>query len=107
MIKIWEWLKKNWKWVLFPIGILLSVLGWLLWWRRGKKDDTTSTTTDAAADQAVKDTAQAQEDKEKALKELEQKHGQKLAVMTDEQRKEYDRVKQKPIEEVAAWIDRL
>ena len=107
MTKFWEWLKKHWKWIIFPVGILLSVLGWFLWWRGKPKDDSTTTTTDTAADQALKDTVKAQEDKEKALQELEQKHGAKLAVMTQEQRAEFEKVKQKPIEEVAAWIDRL
>lgn len=108
MTKVWEWLKKNWKWIVFPVGVLMSVLGWFLWWRgRPKKDENTGTTTDAAADQALKDTVQAQEDKEKALKELEQKHGEKLSTMSDEQRAEFEKMKQKPIEEVAAWIDRL
>ena len=107
MLKIWEWLKKNWKWIVFPIGILLAVLGWFLWWRGQPKDDNTTTTTDAAADQALKDTVKAQEDRDQALKELEQKHNQKLASMTDAQRAEFEEMKKKPIEEVAAWIDRL
>jgi CO dehydrogenase/acetyl-CoA synthase beta subunit len=107
MTKIWEWLKKNWKWVLFPVGILLSLLGWFLWWRAKLKDDVVSTTPDAVADQAVKDTVQAQEDKDKALKDLEHQHVQKLSEMTDEQCKEYNLIRKKSIEEVALWIDRL
>lgn len=107
MSKVWEWLKKNWKWIVFPIGVLLSVLGWFLWWRGKPKDDNTTTTTDEAADQALKDTVKAQEEKDQALKELEEKHGQKLATMSEEQRKEFEEVKKKPIEEVATWIDRL
>jgi len=27
-LQAWPWFQKNWRWVLFPIGILLLVLGW-------------------------------------------------------------------------------
>lgn len=107
MTKVWEWVKKNWKWIVFPIGVIGAVLGWFLWWRGRPKDDDTTTTTDSAADQAVKDTNQAHDDKDKALKELEEKHGEKLSTMTDEQREEFEEVKKKPIDEVASWIDNL
>ena len=26
--KVWAWLKQNWRWVLFPVGILLLIAGW-------------------------------------------------------------------------------
>jgi predicted negative regulator of RcsB-dependent stress response len=107
MKKIWTWLKKNWKWVVFPIGVISAILGWFLWWRSRPKDDVDSTTTDAAADQAVKDTVEAQEEKDKALEQLEEKHGEKLAAMTEEQQAEFKKVKEKPIDEVASWIDNL
>jgi len=107
MTEVWAWLKKNWKWIVFPIGVLGALLGWFLWWRGRPTDDDTTTTTDTAADQAVKDTQQAHDVKEAALKELEEKHGEKLATMTEEQRKEFEEVKEKPIDEVASWIDNL
>lgn len=25
--KVWEWLKANWKWLLFPVGIVLFIIG--------------------------------------------------------------------------------
>jgi DNA anti-recombination protein RmuC len=87
--------------------VLGAVLGWFLWWRCRPKDDDTSTTTDQAADQAVKDTNAAIDAKDQALKELEQKHGEKLATMTEEQRKEFEEVKKKDVDEVATWIDNL
>lgn len=27
-LQAWAWLKKNWRWVLFPLGIALAILGW-------------------------------------------------------------------------------
>jgi glucose-6-phosphate dehydrogenase assembly protein OpcA len=80
----------------------------VLWWRgRPTGDDNTSTTTDSAADQAIKDAQEAQDAKDAALKELEEKHGEKLTAMSDEQKAEFEKVKDKPIDEVASWIDNL
>lgn len=107
MAKVWEWVKRNWKWIVFPVGVIGAVLGWYLWWRSKPKDDNTTTTTDQAADQAIKDTNDAVDVKDQALKELEQQHGEKLATMTEEQREEFEEVKKKDIDEVASWIDNL
>lgn len=27
LLKAWEWTKRNWKWLLFPIGILIYIAG--------------------------------------------------------------------------------
>ena len=105
---VWNWIKKYWKWIVFPIGGVLALFGWYLWWRKKpEKDDVNSVTTDEAADKALKETVEAQANKERALKELEEEHLTKLSVMNDEQRKEFEEVRKKPIEEVAAWIDAL
>ena len=106
MSKIWAWFKRNWKWIVFPVGIVGVVFCWFFWWRK-PKDDSTSTTTDSAADQAIKDTVQSQDDRDKSLKELEQRHAEKLAAMSEEQKAKFDEIKQRPIEEVALWIDSL
>jgi hypothetical protein len=105
MTKVWEWLKKNWKWVLFPIGIIGAVITWFFFRKPG--DDVGSVTPDDAADNAVNGVIRAQDDKEEAVAHLEQKHADKINKMSAEQRVEYETVKAKPIEEVASWIDKL
>ena len=105
MSKAWAWLKKNWMWVVFPIGILM-VVGLVLE-RFFKKDDPISSTTDADADTAVDDIIAAGEDKEAAIIALEKRNLERLANMTKDQQKEYEEIKSKPIEEVASWIDKL
>lgn len=104
---MWAWLKKNWRWVVFPVGILTAVMGWFLWWRAPQGDDETSTTTDADANKAVRDIFKAQDVKEAAIKDLEEEHVKKISSMTDEQRAEFEEVKKKPIDEVASWIDNI
>ena len=105
MTKVWAWLKKNWMWVLFPIGILM-VVGLVLE-RFFKKDDPISTTTDKDADTAVDAVIAAGEDKDAAIAALEKRNLERLARMSKDQQKEYEEIKARPIEEVASWIDKL
>ena len=107
MSKVWDWIKKYWKWIVFPVGILGAVLGWFLWWRSRPGDDVDSGTPDDAADKAVDDVIAAGEERDKAIEKLEQEHSDKLAKMSEEQKAEFEEVKKKPIDEVASWIDNL
>lgn len=27
-LRLWGWLQRNWRWVLFPVGLLALVIGW-------------------------------------------------------------------------------
>ena len=84
MSKVWGWLKKYWKWVVFPVGAATAVLGWF-----------------------VKETQKAQDVKEASIKELEKAHAVKLSSMSEDQREEFERVRKLPVDEVAKWIDDL
>lgn len=93
----WEWLKKNWHWVLFPIGIALAVFGF-----RRKTPvvapalvgaDEVLDREDTKAD-LVK--AQALADKDKQIAEITQKHDATIAKLTEEQRKEADSLQEDP-----------
>ena len=106
MKKIWEWLKKNWYWLIAPVALLVLGALWLMGWRK-KKDDPVSHTPDKDADQAVDDTNKAHDIKDQALKELEKSHAEKISQMSAEQKKEFEEMKKKPIDEVANWIDSL
>jgi len=107
MLKAWEWMKAHWKWVLFPLGILLSILTVLGWVMGARRDDPISGTTDEEAKKTADDIFKASTEREEALVLLERQHAQKIATMSEEQRAEYKAVKAKPIEEVASWIDKL
>lgn len=96
-IVAWEWLKKNWHWVLFPVGILLVVLGY-----RRKAPvvapalvgaDEVQEREDTKAD-AVK--AQALADRDKKIAEVTQQHSAVIAQLTDTQRKEADSLQEDP-----------
>lgn len=106
MTRVWEWLRKWWKWILFPVGIIGAFVTWFVL-RQQPVDDSTSVTPDDAADKAVSGIIKAQDAKEEAVAHLEKRYAEKINKMSAEQRVEYETVKAKPIEEVASWIDKL
>lgn len=106
MSKVWAWLKKNWKWLILPLWILSIILVWIF--RGGDKPlFPVSGTTDAAADQAVAAKDKAVEEFRARLDELAKKAEERLKNASEDQIKEYEELKDKPLDEVAKWIDSL
>jgi hypothetical protein len=104
--KIWAWLKKNWKWLLLPLWIVSMVAVWLLSGGRTKFFPP-SGTTDEAADEAARAKDKAVKDFRARLEELHRKAEERLQNASKEQLEEYEEMKDKPIEELAKWIDSL
>jgi hypothetical protein len=85
----WAWIKKNWKWLLFPIGILLFVLGKA----SSKKNFTVVNPELTGAEQEklkAREEAEAkiQDAKEKrrvGVAKVEQEHAETIDKLTDEQ----------------------
>lgn len=95
--KAWPWLRANWQWVLFPIGILLFVLRFI---PRGvvtidptakadqrAREEKARRDADAAAEKARRDTALAEEQARLAsrLAEVRQANQGKLQKLTEDQ----------------------
>jgi hypothetical protein len=87
--KVWAWLKANWKWLLFPVGLL--VLGYELYARR--KPDVISPGSVAAAaaaakaqELAAKKAAEAEAARAKRVEELKKVHDDTIQKLTDEQK---------------------
>lgn len=105
--RAWPWLKKNWKWVLFPVGILLAI--------------ATAITTASLINQYAEPPRDLDEKTRKALKalrnaelvrdqkiaELEVRKVERLRELSAEQRVELEELQDKSLEEVAAWFDNL
>lgn len=106
MGSLWSWIKKHWRWILFPVSIIGSILGWYLWWL-GREKRSGKVFVDVDIDHALNDLARAQDERERALVELEKQYLGKLATMSNEDWQTYKSMRQKPIEEIAAWIDKL
>ena len=107
MISVWFWVKLHWKWIVFPVGVIGSVLGWYLWWRTDPPSQGGSGVSDEAVDKALRDVSAASGERDRSLKRIEEENAAKLSAMSDEQKKVYEEVKEKPIAEIASWIDKL
>lgn len=106
MTKVWTWLKKNWKWLILPLWVLSVVLVWVF--RGGDKPLFPVTgTTDKAADQAVAAQQKASDEFRARLEALAKRAEERLKTASEAQVKEYETIKDKPLDEVAAWIDNL
>lgn len=106
MKRVWSWLKKNWKWLILPLWIVSIILVWIF--RGGDKPLFPVTgTTDKAADKALEAQQKASAEFRARLEELHKKAEERLKNASEEQLKEYEKIKDKPLEEVAKWIDSL
>jgi flagellar biosynthesis/type III secretory pathway M-ring protein FliF/YscJ len=106
MSKVWAWLKKNWKWLILPLWIASVVLVWIF--RGGDKPMfPVSGTTDAEADKALEAKDKAVAEFRERLEELAKKAEERLKNASEEQLKEYEELKDKPLDEIAVWIDEL
>ena len=106
MIKAWAWLRKNWKWLILPLWAASIVLVWLF--RGGDKPLFPVTgTTDVAADKALQAKDKATAEFRARLDELARKAEERLQKASEEQLQEYEELKDKPLDEVAKWIDSL
>jgi hypothetical protein len=104
--KIWAWLKKNWKWLVLPLWVLSLLLMWFL--SGGHKTFfPPSGTTDEAADEAMKAKDEAMKAFRARLDELARKAEERLQGASEEQVKELKELQDKPLDEVAKWIDSL
>ena len=107
MNKVWEWIKKNpWKAISAFLGLVVTVLAWLMWPDK-PKPPISSGTTDEAAARALKEQRAATAAHDAAVKKLEEDNRDKLAKASEAQVKEFEELKNKPLEEVAKWIDNL
>lgn len=103
--KAWDWLKKYWKWILFPIGILLLVGGIIA--KIIRPDPPPGPDFSKDGDDALDAIEEANRRRDLKLAELEEKNKQRLEQLSSDQQKEYEELKDKDLEEVVAWFDRL
>jgi len=105
MRKAWAWLKKNWKYLLFPLWVLSLILVWVL--SGGKAKPSISGTSDQAADEAVKAKDEAVQQFRDRLDQLAKMLEEKLQSASKEQLDEFKKLKDKPLDEVAKWVDNI
>ena len=104
MKNAWEWLKKNWRYLVFPLWVASLILVWLLSGGR-RPIMPVSGTTDQVADDAAKAKDEAIQQFRDRLDQLAKLMEERLKNASKEQMEEFQQMKDKPIEEVAKWID--
>lgn len=104
--KIWTWLKKNWKWLILPLWAISIVLVWLF--KGGSKIDLPiSGTTDQAADEALAKKDKIIADLRDKLEALDAKVKEMTAGASEEQVKEYEKLRDEALGDIAKWGDDL
>lgn len=97
--KAWPWLKKNWKWLLFPIGILVFIAGYT---SKSRIGTVSSELLGAAEDKAViegRTAGQIIEEKaarDEKIAKLEKEHSATVAKLTRAQRDQMQKIRNDP-----------
>lgn len=110
MTAVWSWLKRNWYWVVLPVGILLVLWRLLRGERRGGVvvvHDPRASTDRAIEthDSALADREHAAEAHEEAeIKRIEAKHAATLEALSDAQRLRYDELKREGSKAATDWL---
>lgn len=105
----WEWVKKNWMWILFPVGIALFILG-----RLSRRPEVITSDPVQAADRRAREERQRREQELAAeqarlqarLDAVHAEHAEQLQQLTQEQRAEAATMSQDP-DKLAAWLRSL
>jgi hypothetical protein len=98
-LKAWPWFKKYWKWFLFPIGIIIYIVGY----STHKKSMVVAPSLLGAAEDKLKaeekareETTEAKEKRDEALAAVEKEHAETVAKLTDEQRAKMESLRKEP-----------
>lgn len=102
----WSWLKAHWRWFLGPVWLLSIVAVWLFHGgeRRLLKPKLVP---DTAVDENMATKNEAIEQFRARLDTMSQLAEKRLQNASVEQIEAFKEIKDKPISEVAAWIDAL
>jgi len=101
-LAIWTWLKKYWKWLLFPVGIVLYVLGRLAGSRKRPTEVVAPALSEAvktqqeATSKANSEKAAAKKAMEAEVAQIEAEHADTVAKLTRAQRDEAEKLKEDP-----------
>jgi hypothetical protein len=91
---IWSWLKNNWKYLLGPLWLLTSLLTWVF-------------SRKIVLPAPLVEKEQILGEFRKKLDDLAVRAEQRLLQASKDQLEEFKTLKDKPVSEIAAWIDRI
>ena len=104
MHKIWAWLKKYWKWFIFPLWIVSMLIVWIL---RGGKPSIIMPPVNLELDQAMLEKDEAVKEFKAALDDLSRKTEERMKSASEQEVKVFKELKGKSLDEIAEWVDNL
>jgi hypothetical protein len=96
--KAWPWLKKYWVWLLFPVGIVIYILGC----RSGSTTVLSPGSVEAerakkeAEDRAAEKLAKAKAERDARIAGIEKEHKEVIDKLTEEQKKDLKNLREDP-----------
>ena len=107
MLRAWTWFKKHWKWVVFPVGILLAVATAVTTTALVSQYAEPPRDLDEKTREALRKLRNAEVVRDQKIAELEVLNHERLQEMSDEQQGELEELQDKPLGEVVTWFDSL
>lgn len=104
---ILDWLKKYWKWLLFPVGISMAAASYVAGKLASSRPTAPTILNPDAAQNLLDQVVESQAKRDAMLEELKAEHADRLVNISEEQQKEMEELRHKNLEEVVAWFDQL
>jgi hypothetical protein len=105
--RVWPWLRRNWKWLLFPIGLIILVFGGSIAVATWRDYAEPPEDIDEKTRETLKKLRKAELEHDRKVAELERQYKECLQELTEDQRGELEELQDKSIEEVVTWFDSL
>ncbi len=99
--KAWPWLKKNWKWILLPVGILLAIIQLMPRKRTLQASSELAGAAEVereAEEEAKEEIFEAMVKKDESLKAIDKKHAEVIEKLTEEQKGKVELLREDPEE---------
>ena len=105
-IKAWQWWKRYWKWVLFPIGILVAVVT-IATLVTERQNAVIPGDLDEETQEALRRLRTAEIHRNRQIEQLERQKLEQLKQLNEDQVKELEQLQKADTEEVVEWFNRL
>lgn len=107
-MRVGGWIKRYWKWIIFPFGVL-GILITALASAAGRRRISTVPPPDVgrAGEDALDTIVEADAARDAKLSQLHLENQERLRDLSEDQKKELEELKDKSLEEVVTWFDRI
>lgn len=104
VVLMWDWLKKYWKWIVFPVGLFGLIVSYFVG-RNANQEFQFEIV--GGGSEVVEKLVSAQRARDDKLIELAEVHKERIKNLSEDQEEELSGLSEKPIEEVVAWFNKF